>query len=173
MDCSLPSFTVLGVSQARILEWIAISSSRGSSWPRDWICISWVSCIDRQVFYHWTIQGNPIYPFFKMLRFSISSHLLNKLYTIKWCHSLLPTCYFSLYLTITNNVHCLKFFQSAIRYLILFIIIKTLWIIYFAHHSVDKIETTCSKLHDHQRARLEFKPKSSNLSTEYISLCIF
>ena len=35
MDCSLPGFSVHGILQARILEWIAISFSRGSSWPRD------------------------------------------------------------------------------------------------------------------------------------------
>ena len=33
-----------------MLEWVAISSSRGSSWPRDW---TWISCIGRWIFYHW------------------------------------------------------------------------------------------------------------------------
>ena len=44
MDCSLPGSSVQGISQARILEWVAISSSRGSSQPRDQIQ---VSCIRR------------------------------------------------------------------------------------------------------------------------------
>ena len=35
MDCSPPSSSVHGILQARILEWVAISFSRGSSWPRD------------------------------------------------------------------------------------------------------------------------------------------
>ena len=35
MDCSLPSFSVYGIFQAIVLEWIAISFSRGSSQPRD------------------------------------------------------------------------------------------------------------------------------------------
>ena len=35
-DCSLSGPSVLGISQARILEWVAISFSRGSSWLRDW-----------------------------------------------------------------------------------------------------------------------------------------
>ena len=35
VDCSPPGFSVHGKSQARILEWVAISSSRGSSQPRD------------------------------------------------------------------------------------------------------------------------------------------
>ena len=35
VDCSLPRFSVHGILQARILEWVTISFSRGSSWPRD------------------------------------------------------------------------------------------------------------------------------------------
>ena len=35
MDCSLPGFSVHGIFQARVLEWVAIAFSRGSSWPRD------------------------------------------------------------------------------------------------------------------------------------------
>ena len=35
MDCSQPGFSVHGILQARILEWVAIPSSRGSSWPSD------------------------------------------------------------------------------------------------------------------------------------------
>ena len=41
MDCSLPGSSVYGISQARILEWVVISFSRGSSSSRDWTCISW------------------------------------------------------------------------------------------------------------------------------------
>ena len=40
MDCSLPGSSVHGIFQARVLEWVAISFSRGSSWPRDQ---NWVS----------------------------------------------------------------------------------------------------------------------------------
>ena len=43
MDCDLPGSSVHGISQARILEWVAISSSRGSSWPRDWTHISYIA----------------------------------------------------------------------------------------------------------------------------------
>ena len=35
MDCSLPGSSVRRISHARILEWVAISSFRGSSRPRD------------------------------------------------------------------------------------------------------------------------------------------
>ena len=51
--CSPPGSSVHGILQARILVQVAISSSRGSSWPRNWIH---VCCIGRQVLYHWTTR---------------------------------------------------------------------------------------------------------------------
>ena len=50
MACSLPSSSVHGISQARILECVAISFSRGSPRPRD---RNLISCINRQILYHW------------------------------------------------------------------------------------------------------------------------
>ena len=50
MDYSPPGSSVHGILQARILKWVAMPSSRGSSWPRDWTCIS---CIGRWILYHW------------------------------------------------------------------------------------------------------------------------
>ena len=49
MDCSLLGSSVHGISQARILK-VIISSSRGSSWPRD---RTRLSCIGRWILYHW------------------------------------------------------------------------------------------------------------------------
>ena len=49
MDCSLPGSSVDEIFQAIVLEWIAISFSRGSSQPRD---RTRVSCIGRQILYH-------------------------------------------------------------------------------------------------------------------------
>ena len=43
MDCSPPVFSVHVIFQARILEWAAISFSRGSSWPRDWTQVSLIA----------------------------------------------------------------------------------------------------------------------------------
>ena len=40
MDCSLPGSSVLVLLQTRILDWVALAFSRGSSWPRGWACIS-------------------------------------------------------------------------------------------------------------------------------------
>ena len=55
-DCSLPGSSVDGVFQARILEWVAISFSRGSSPPRDWTRVSrivgrrFTVCATREVY---------------------------------------------------------------------------------------------------------------------------
>ena len=52
MDCSLPGSSVHGILQARILEWIAVLSSRGSSWPTNRIHICGISCIASRFFTH-------------------------------------------------------------------------------------------------------------------------
>ena len=49
MDGSPPGSSLHGISQARILEWVAISYSRGSSQPKDQTCVSKVSCISRVI----------------------------------------------------------------------------------------------------------------------------
>ena len=59
IDCSLPDSPDHGILQARIPEWVATSSSRGSSWPRDQTHVSYISCIGRRVLYHWHHLGNP------------------------------------------------------------------------------------------------------------------
>ena len=45
LDCNLPGSSVHEILQARILDWLAMASSRGSSGPRDWTCISCVFSI--------------------------------------------------------------------------------------------------------------------------------
>ena len=59
MHCSPSGSSVHGIFQARIPEWVVMPSSRRSSWPRDRTHISYVFCIDRQVFYHLCHQGSP------------------------------------------------------------------------------------------------------------------
>ena len=49
MDRSLPGSSVHGILQARILEWVAMPSSKGSSQPRDRTQVSYISCISKQV----------------------------------------------------------------------------------------------------------------------------
>ena len=53
MDCSLPGSSICGIFQASVLEWVAISFSRGSSWPRDQIQ---VSCIAGRCFIIWATR---------------------------------------------------------------------------------------------------------------------
>ena len=53
MDCSPPGSSFHGVLQARILGWVAIPFSRGSSWPRDQ---TWVSCIAGRLFTVWATR---------------------------------------------------------------------------------------------------------------------
>ena len=59
MECKPPGSSVPGILQASILEWVAISFSSGSSWPRDWTGISCIPCIDRGVLYHWATWEAP------------------------------------------------------------------------------------------------------------------
>ena len=53
MDCSLPGSSVHRIPQARILEWVVIPFSRGSSRPRDW---TRVSCITDSFFIVWATR---------------------------------------------------------------------------------------------------------------------
>ena len=72
MECSTPGFSLHGILQASILEWVAIPFSRGSSWPRDQ---TQVSCVagrfftvlaireaqtTRELFNFYTLDFNPI-----------------------------------------------------------------------------------------------------------------
>ena len=52
MDCSPPGFSVHGILQARKLECVAITYSRGSSWTKDQTWVSCVSCTGKQILYH-------------------------------------------------------------------------------------------------------------------------
>ena len=49
IDCILPGSSVHGILQARILEWVAVPFSRGSSQHRDQ---TWISCMGRHILYH-------------------------------------------------------------------------------------------------------------------------
>ena len=57
MDCSLPGPSVHGIFQARVLEWVTIPFSRGSSWPRD---LTWVSHIAGRHFTVWATREAPM-----------------------------------------------------------------------------------------------------------------
>ena len=62
-DCSLSGSSVHGILQARILEWVAIFSLRGSSWLRDW---TGVSCMSGRLFTNWAMREDPLKKYFQM-----------------------------------------------------------------------------------------------------------
>ena len=85
MDCSLPGSSICGILQARILEWVAISSSRESSLPRD---RTHVSCTSRLILYHLPLYHLEItfvfcvyfcfvYKFICIIFFKFRKHFLN------------------------------------------------------------------------------------------------
>ena len=67
MDCSPPSSSVHGILQARILEWVAIPFSKGSSWPR---IRTWVSCIASRFFIIWATRDSSNVPLNPNLKFT-------------------------------------------------------------------------------------------------------
>ena len=74
MDCSLPGTSVCGILQARILEWVAVSFSRGTSQPRDQ---TWVSCIPGRCFTIWATREAPIrYLYFPERIFYVDHHII-------------------------------------------------------------------------------------------------
>ena len=66
--------------KARILEWVAISFCRGSSLPRDRICLS---CIGRQILNHWARREAPF--FGKAVKFSVWACLWAPSFALR-CH---------------------------------------------------------------------------------------
>ena len=75
-DCNPPGSIVHRIFQAKILEWVAISSSRGSSWPRGRTGLSCISCIVRQILYYWHHLRSPFLVHFYSVVNMI--HQLNK-----------------------------------------------------------------------------------------------
>ena len=74
-DCSPPGSSVHGISQARVLEWVAIPFFRGSSQPQDRTHVSWIG---RQILYHWATWEAP-QKWYVPVIFSIQLVLVNEL----------------------------------------------------------------------------------------------
>ena len=83
MNCSPPGSSVHGILQARILEWVAMTFSRGSSRPRDQ---TWVSSIAGRFFTIWTTSHIPVLTYFV----TGSLYLLTPL--TQFAHPLHPAC---------------------------------------------------------------------------------
>ena len=90
MNCSLPGSSIHGILQARVLEWVAISFSRGSSRPRD---RTWVSCIVGRCFTIWATREVSAVATFNQLFSSVvsqDSNIYNHRGTCKKCKFLSP-----------------------------------------------------------------------------------
>ena len=92
MDCSPPGSSVLGILQARILEWVAVPFSRGSSWPWDW---TQVSCIAGRFFTIWaTREALYMYVYLYMYIYAYAykhthTHIMVSLLSPFWGNSLM------------------------------------------------------------------------------------
>ena len=88
MDCRPPGSTVHGIFQARILEWVDISYTSGSSQPRDRVCVFCVSCIVKQILYHYATCKPPELSLYH--KKSSSAKLLIRLFCHPSAHTQTP-----------------------------------------------------------------------------------
>ena len=84
MDCSLPGSSLHGILQARVLEWVAISFSRGSSQPRD---RTLVSCIPGRHFDLWAAREVLLFLFSAV--FQKLFYCIQRIMTGTWMRALL------------------------------------------------------------------------------------
>ena len=92
MGYSLPNSSVHGISQARILVWVAISFSTGSSWLRDG---THVSCIGRQILYCWASMEAPLgkVTYYKKIQLPLLLNLYSQ--RVSWFVTSPPQLYLS------------------------------------------------------------------------------
>ena len=133
LDCSPPGSSVLGISQTRILEWLAISFSRGSSQLRDQIRVFCIFCIagDTLPLSH---QGSPIYihthththththNYTQISTWGVLSFILTSWSIIYW--SILPYILTCLLLTQMMSEKWKEFINSPLPILFLLFFIK-------------------------------------------------
>ena len=81
VDCSSTGFPVHGILQARILEWVAIPYSRGSSWPRD---RTWFTYISGRFFTIWACREAPINCVTHSKSLNLLDFLLCEMRKLKW-----------------------------------------------------------------------------------------
>ena len=76
VDYSLPGSSIHRVFQARILEIVVISYSRGSSWPRNQTHVSCISCISRHLYHCTTCEAHNIDNLDEVYKFSETLNIL-------------------------------------------------------------------------------------------------
>ena len=107
-DCSPPGSSVHEIFQARILEWVAISSSRGSSRIRGRTHVSCVSCIGKQILHHWATWKAHVCSYIciniKVIMLFVSSQ--PTLHSMVWIHS-------NIFIIVTVALGCSQDFAIA------------------------------------------------------------
>ena len=148
LECSLLDSSVHGISQVRILEWVAFSFSRESSWPRDQAHIFCTSCISSQVLYHYTTwETSVIYtyihiPFRILFHYGLSQGIEYSFlcYTVGHCCLSIPYIIANICQTMSLNsaLHCYGF--SALGIMIMIILVTNF---YKAATTCHALPTTC------------------------------
>ena len=124
MDCSLPGSSVHGIFQAIVLEWIAISFSRGSSQPRDRTRVS--SIVEMLTLYRLSHQGSHYVSVFKYNFIHLKKQWLHITFrNTSWVKSgiyfskpKLYFCKFLLKITVFGSIKMIVF-SASFRYLFL------------------------------------------------------
>ena len=116
-DCSPPGSSAFGIFQARILDWVAVSSFRGSFWPRDLIHVFWIG---KRILYHWATweaQDNLNTRFSSVQFSSVQSLSHVRLFATPW----ITACQASLSIIISQSSLRLTSIESVMpsRHLIL------------------------------------------------------
>ena len=111
-DCSPPGSSVHGILQARILEWVAMPSSRGSSQLRDPICVSCISYIGRWGFFFTTSTTCIFLSSLSLLEDSTKTFSFWKIKITKW--NVIYICVTYRYLKASNR-HLPKHIQKRIN----------------------------------------------------------
>ena len=117
-DCSLPGSSVHEILQARILEWVAMPSSRRTSSPRNRTPVSYISCTGGWVLYHCLHLGSPeslpqLAPSKDCLSCRMPSHPRSCLLWWWWCCSVTKSCP-----TLCDPMDCSMPGSSVLHYLL-------------------------------------------------------
>ena len=106
MGCSLPGSSVLRIYKAKILKLVAISSSRGSSWPRDW---TYIFCISRWIPNPLEALASVLVVFGVWFFFALLQITLFIIYTSLLVFPILPLITFVFSFKSLNLLKCQKF----------------------------------------------------------------
>ena len=121
---ALPGPSVHGILQARILEWIAMPFPRGSSQPRDWTHVSYISCIGKQVLYHLCHLGSPrMHGTWDLMKAQENAFTIvtTSIMKIKW-DKLGYSWYVCIYLLLA-----LSYFKAHIRHKAFYFLLRNSW----------------------------------------------